>query len=396
MLGKKDFLLDPDVIFLNHGSFGATPRVLLDVYQEWQERLERQPVLFFREAPSLLHEARTSLASYVGCDADELVYVVNSTYGVNVGVHALQLEPGDEVLTTDHEYGACEHAWKFYHEDRGVRLVRQHIPIPIPSSAEVEELIWAGVTERTKVLFLSHITSPTGALLPVEGLIRRARERGILTFVDGSHVPGHVDLDLHALGVDIYTANCHKWMCTPKGSAFLYVRSGLENLIDPLVVSWGWNGYPWKGAAIDPRFATGSYLTDTHEFLGTRDLAAFLTVPSALQWMQENKWPEVQQRCRDLRAYGVRTLCTIPSVRPLMEQEADDVLQMGTVLLPSVDVDELKERIYDEHSIEVVVHRWLDQAILRFSVHAHTEQRDIDALDRALRTELEFRRSSRP
>jgi isopenicillin-N epimerase len=394
VLTKKDFLLDPNVIFLNHGSFGATPRVLHRVYQEWQERLERQPVLFFREAPALLHDARSSLASYVGCDTNELVFVVNSTYGVNVGVHALHLEPGDEVLTTDHEYGACEHAWKFYHEDRGVRMVRQHIPLPVPSKAELEEIIWAGVTERTKVLFLSHITSPTGIVLPVEGLIRRARERGILTFIDGSHVPGHLDLDLHALGADIYTANCHKWMCTPKGSAFLYVRKELEQIMDPLVVSWGWNGYPWKGAKIDPRFATGSYLTDTHEFLGTRDLAAFLTVPAALAWMKEQNWPEVQRRAMELRAYGVRALCTIPNVHPLFTQEADDVLQMGMVLLPDVDTDALKERLYDEHSIEVVVHRWLDRPILRFSVHAHTEQHDIDALVRALGTELEIRRSS--
>lgn len=394
MLSKKDFLLDPDVVFLNHGSFGATPRALLRVYQEWQERLERQPAQYFREAPTLLRDARSSLASYVGCDATELVFVVNSTYGVNVGVHALHLEPGDEVLTTDHEYGACDQAWKFYHEDRGVRIVRQHIPLPVPSKAELEEIIWAGVTERTKVLFLSHITSPTGIVLPVEGLIRRARERGILTFIDGAHVPGHLDLDLHALGADIYTANCHKWMCTPKGSAFLYVRKELEQIMDPLVVSWGWNGYPWKGAKIDPRFATGSYFTDTHEYLGTRDLAAFLTVPAAIQWMKEQNWPEIQRRAMELRAYGVRALCAIPNVHPLFTQEADDVLQMGMVLLPDIDAGALQERLYNEYSVEVIVHRWLDRPILRFSVHAHTEQHDIDALVRSLGTELEIRRSS--
>jgi len=394
VLDKSDFLLDPDVVFLNHGSFGATPHILMNVYRAWQDRLERQPVLFFREAPALMLQARKELSEFVGCDPTELVYVTNSTFGVNVGVHGLKLQPGDEVLTTDHEYGACDHAWKFFHEDHGVRMVRQHIPIPVPSMAELEEIIWSGVTERTKVLFLSHITSPTGVLLPVESLIRRARERGIITFIDGSHAPGHIDLDLHALGVDIYTANCHKWMCTPKGSAFLFMRAGIEHYMDPLVVSWGWNGYPWTGGAVDPRFATGSYLTDTHEFLGTRDLSAFLTVPSALQWMRDNDWPSVQLRCRQLRAYGMRMLCSIQNVRPILQHETDDVLQMGTVLLPDVDPDALKARLYDIHHIEVVIHRWLDQTILRFSVHAHTSKSDLDALARALATELSIRDSS--
>lgn len=388
MIGKSDFLLDPSIVFLNHGSFGATPKVLMDVYQSWQERLERQPVLFFREAPQLLREARTALADYLGCHAKELVYVTNSTFGTNIGIHALRLQPGDEVLTTDHEYGACEHAWKYYHEDHGVRLIRQHIPVPVPSQEEIVDLIWSGVTARTKVLFLSHITSPTAILLPVEELIQRAKARGIITFIDGSHVPGHLPLDLHALGADIYTGNCHKWMCTPKGSAFFYARQEMGELMDPLVVSWGWNGAPVPGYIVDPKWNTGAYLTDTHEFLGTRDLAAFLTVPAALEWMKDIEWSDRQRECRALRAYGMELLCDIDGVRPVLQHQADGILQMGAVILPPCDADNLKERLYTDHNIEVVVQPWSELTILRFSVHVHTTRADLEALATALKQEL--------
>jgi len=235
------FLLDPDVIYLNHGSFGACPRSVFDAYQRWQRELERQPVEFLgRRFAALMAEARAALGAYVGADADDLVYVPNATTGLNIVARSLELAPGDEVLATDHEYGALDRTWRFICGRRGARYVRRPVELPITSAEQVVEAIWAGVTARTRVLFLSHITSPTAVILPVAELVRRAREAGIITIVDGAHAPGQIPLDLESLGADFYCGNCHKWMMAPKGSAFLYARRERQPLLEPLVVSWGW------------------------------------------------------------------------------------------------------------------------------------------------------------
>ena len=222
---RDEFLLDPDVVFLNHGSFGATPRPVFETYQDWQRRLEWQPVQFLgTDIAAYLAEARRALGRYLNVAADDLVYVPNATFGVNVVARSLRLEPGDEVLATDHEYGACENAWLFMGRERGFRYVRQPIPLPLSSAADVMEQFWAGVTPRTKVIFLSHITSPTAMRLPVEAICERARAAGILTVIDGAHAPGQIPLDLTTVGADFYAGNCHKWLCAPKGAGFLFAR----------------------------------------------------------------------------------------------------------------------------------------------------------------------------
>ncbi|MCB8923129.1 MAG: aminotransferase class V-fold PLP-dependent enzyme [Ardenticatenaceae bacterium] len=209
---KPLFLLDPDVHFLNHGSFGAAPRPVMAAYQAWQMRLERQPVHFLvNELPGLLHAAREALGHYLHAPADDLVYVPNATYGVNVVARSLALQPGDEILTSDHEYGACDNAWALVCRKTGAVYRRQPIPLPAAPPQEMAAQFWQGVTPRTKVIFLSHITSPTALTLPVAEICARARQAGILTLVDGAHAPGQLALDLPALGADFYTGNCHKW-----------------------------------------------------------------------------------------------------------------------------------------------------------------------------------------
>lgn len=373
MLSKSDFLLLPEIHFLNHGSFGAAPRVLVDECLRWQERMERQPVLMHRDLPELMRDARIALAAFLGCDPRDMVYVSNSTFGVNVAAHAIGriLQEGDEILTTDHEYGACMRAWQQHVVDRGVRIVAAQVPMPVPAYAELADLIWAKVTDRTRVLFLSHITSPTAVRMPVEALIRRANERGILTVIDGSHIPGHVELHLDTLGADVYTGNCHKWMCTPKGSAFLHVRREMQGLIGPLVVSWGPDGTPLHESAF----------VDEHEYLGTRDPAPFLSVPAGIRWMESNDWSEVQRRSRDLVRWGMDRLTEIPGLQAMHQHRDDEGTQMGAVILPSdTNVNDLKSILYDRYAIEVVVHRWKNVPILRFSTHAHTSHEDVAAL----------------
>lgn len=378
MIQRADFVLRDDVVFLNHGSFGACPKVILEQQQSWIHTLEAQPVLYFRELMHHMRTAREALATYLGAAPENLVYVTNSTYGVNVAAHAFgsMLQAGDEILTTDHEYGACDRAWRQYASSRGVRYVRVTIPMPAPSLDEITERIWSLVTERTRLLFISHITSPTGLRMPVEELCRRARMKGILTVIDGSHVPGHVPLDLAQLGADFYTGNCHKWMCTPKGSAFMWTSDAFREMLQPLVVSWGGD---------IPTFGD-SWFVDENEFLGTRDHSPFLCVPFALEWMRQHEWSTLQDRNRELTIKGVAMLCEIAGVQSIREEGADPLLQLGTVLLPeTVDVMAMKSWLYDERSIEVVVHRWLDRPMLRFSVHAHTELRDLEALVSAVR-----------
>ena len=264
---RAEFLLDPSVTFLNHGSFGACPRAVFERYQAWQLEVERQPVHFLaRRLETLLEDARATLGAYVGADPDDLVFVPNATAGINIAAWPLGLGPGDEVLSTDLEYGALDLAWEHVCRDLGARYVRTPIPLPIASADEVAETIWAGIGPRTRVLFLSHHTSSTALTLPVKELCRRARERGIRTVIDGAHVPGHLPLNLRALDPDYYAGNCHKWLCAPKGAGFLYVRRELQPDVHPLVISWGYEGD-------DPSFLS------RHEKQGTRDPSAYLTVP---------------------------------------------------------------------------------------------------------------------
>lgn len=381
MLKRSDFLLRDDCVFLNHGSFGACPRPILDEQRRWIERLESQPVLYFRESIANLMHARNALAAYVGAEGKDLVYVTNSTYGVNVTAHALShvLQAGDEICTTDHEYGACDRAWEQYCVTKGVHYVRAEIPMPAPSMEEMVEIIWQKVTPRTKVLFLSHITSPTGLRLPIEELCKRARAAGILSVIDGSHTPGHVPLDLATLQADVFTANCHKWMCTPKGSAFLWVAPHVQEAIIPLVVSWG---------ARNPVAGDGS-LNIEHEFIGTRDYSPFLTVPFAIELMAQQPWSAAQEHGRSLAQHAHDALVAIPGVQSMRVDGHDPLLQMATVMLPSyIDTDHMKQWLYTERAIEVVVHRWLNVPILRCSAHLHTERGDIDALEAAVREYL--------
>jgi isopenicillin-N epimerase len=213
------FQLDPDVVFLNHGSFGATPLPVFAVYQEWQRRLERQPVLFLgRELGDYLQAAREVFGRYVNSSAADLVFVPNATYGVNVVARSLDLGPGDEVLTTNHEYGACNNIWGFLSRKQGFSYVEQPIPLPVKSDEEIVEQFWRGVTPYTKVIFMSHITSPTAVTFPIAAICQRAREAGILTVIDGAHAPGQLPLDMAAIGADFYTGNAHKWLCSPKGA----------------------------------------------------------------------------------------------------------------------------------------------------------------------------------
>ena len=378
---KQYFLLDPSVIFLNHGSFGATPKPVFDAYQNWQLRLEGQPVLFLgRELDGLLKDSREVLGEYLNADAGDLIYVPNATHGVNIIAHSLALKPGDEILTTDHEYGACDYTWEFTCEKAGANYIHQHIPLPVHSEEEIVDQIWSGVTSRTKVIYLSHITSPTALRLPVEQICQRAKQAGIWTVIDAAHTPGQIVVDLQALGADIVFGNCHKWMLGAKGSAFLYVRQELQHLINPLIVSWGYNP--------TPETTTGSRFIDILQWTGTKDPAAALTVPTAVQFMQEHNWDEVRNKCHDLLRQGIEQICNLVNMSPLYPLDSDFYGQMGIAPLPLSNLAVLKSRLYNEYKLEVPLIQWQDKQFVRISVQGYNSQEDVDALVSALQVLL--------
>ena len=372
------FLLDPDTIFLNHGSFGATPRPVLERYQEWQQRLEWQPVSFIdSELPHLLESARQELGEYINASAADLVYVPNATFGVNVVARSLDLGPGDEVLQTNHEYGACSRVWEYLSRRRGFNLIRQSLPIPLPTHDELVEILWQGVTERTKVIFMSHITSPTAQHLPVEAVCTRARDSGILTLVDGAHGPGQIPLDMNTIGADFYTGNGHKWLCSPKGSAFLYARADKQHLIEPLVVGWGWGE--------EKTVTFGSDFLDYLQWLGTNDPAAYLALPVAIQFQAENNWSSERKRCHRLLEEVIEVVDDLTGLASAYRKDGPGFHQMAIAPIPlQENILALKERLFARHRIEVPLIDWEGRHFIRISIQAYNDVDDTGALTQAL------------
>jgi len=374
---KEYFLLDPSVVFLNHGSFGATPKPVFEAYQDWQLRLERQPVLFLgRELNELLLQSRSVLGEYLNAEPADLVYIPNATHGVNIIAHSLQLNPGDEILTTDHEYGACDYTWEFICEKTGAKYLHQPIPLPVHSEEEIVEQVWKGVTPQTKAIYLSHITSPTALRLPVEEICSRARQAGILTIVDAAHSPGQIPVDLQKLNADMVFGNAHKWLLNVKGSAFLYVRRELQPLIEPLIVSWGYHP--------TPEIATGSRFIDLLQWTGTKDPTAALTIPNAIQFMKDHDWDSVRCECHRLLRQTIERICDLTQLPPLYPLDSDFYGQMGIAQLPSSNLPLLKYRLYNEYKVEVPLTEWGNRQFIRVSIQGYNTQEDVDMLVHAL------------
>jgi isopenicillin-N epimerase len=375
---RAEFLLDPDVIFLNHGSFGATPEPVFNEYQRWQRELERQPVEFLgRNADRLLDEARAKMAAFVGCDADSLAFNPNPTTGVNVIARSLRLEPGDEILGTDLEYGACERTWEWFTAKQGARYVRAHIPLPVTDPAEIVEAIFAEVTPRTRAIFVSHITSGTALRLPVEEITRRAHDLGILSIIDGAHAAGQIPVNLRELGADFYAGTFHKWTCAPKGSGFLYAAPQHHEWTESPIVSWGW---------VEGReqYRPDKTFISRNQMQGTRDLAAYLASPSAVEFLEAHNWDAVRDRCHELVVDArdrIAAFFDLPQICPETTGDYAWFRQMATIPVP-VDTDPvaLKNRLYDDYRIEIPVTFVDGNPALRISIQGYNSQSDVDAL----------------
>lgn len=381
---KQHWTLDPDIIFLNHGSFGATPRVVLEAQTELRARMEREPVRFFvRELEPLLDETRHTLARFLGCDADGLAFVPNATAGVNAVLRSLDLDQFDELLVTDHEYNASRNALDYVAALSGAKVVVAEIPFPIESDEVAVERVLAKVSERTRLLLIDHITSQTALVLPVERLVRELAARGIDTLVDGAHAPGFLPLDVGAVGAAYYTGNLHKWVCAPKGAAFLYVRENRRRSIRPIAISHGANA---------ARRDRSRYLLE-FDWTGTFDPTAWLAIPAALAFMESlGGWPEVMRRNRELALRARDLLCDAlrvarPAPDAMLGAMAAMPLPDGTEsTAPSLYGDPLQDRLLFEHRIEVPFVPWPHppKRVLRVSAQLYNSMHDYEALAAAL------------
>ncbi|MFM6926387.1 MAG: aminotransferase class V-fold PLP-dependent enzyme [Ferruginibacter sp.] len=373
---KHQFLLRDDITFLNFGSFGACPKPIFEKYQQFQLELEQEPVQFITaNGLKYLETSRQALGNYLHCDKDDLVYVTNPSYAVNAVAKSFGLKPGDEILTSSLEYGACDKAWEYYCEKTGAVYVKQPISLPVQSKEEFVTEFFKGLSSKTKLVFISHITSSTGLRLPVEAVCAAAKEKGIMTFVDGAHAPGQVPLNLQDSPFDMYTGACHKWMMTPKGSSFLYVKKEYQQMVDPLIVSWGYKAL----------FPSHSTFLDYHQMNGTRDYSAFLTIPTAIQFMKENNWTEVAAQCRILVQQNAAAFCALLGSEPLAPVNDDFILQLFSAEIKAPEPEKLYRHFFDTYKIEIPVMRHGNKVFLRYSINAFNSQQDLDTLFAAIK-----------
>jgi isopenicillin-N epimerase len=300
---------------------------------------------------------------------------VNPTYAVNTVAKSLDLREGDEILTTNLEYGATDRTWDFVCAEKGAKYIQQPITLPLVSKEKFLHEFFDGVTEKTKLIFISQITSATGLILPVKEICAIAKEKGILTFIDGAHVPGHIPLDLQKLDADFYTGACHKWMMTPKGSSFLMAKKSVQSLLKPLVVSWGYK-------SISP---SDSLFLDHHQMSGTRDFSAFLTIPKAIQFMEENNWEQVANSCNELVLANAQRFCDLFGAQPLAPLTKEFFGQLFSIPINTTNPEKLKHMLYDVYKIEIPIAEQNGNYFLRYSIQAFNSQEDLDCLYFALK-----------
>jgi isopenicillin-N epimerase len=374
--------LDPEVTFLNHGSFGACPKPVLEAQSRLREQAEREPVRFFtRELPPLLDGARAALATIVGADADDLAFVNNATAGVNTILRSLDFAPGDELLVTDQVYGACRNAVDFVAAKAGAVVRVAKVPFPFSEAAEIVEAIVSAAGPKTRLALIDHVTSPTGVVWPIAEIVKALAERGIDTLVDGAHTAGMVKLDVGAIGAAYYTGNCHKWLCTPKGSAFLHVRRDRQERVRPLVISHG-------ATAKERRFRA------EFDWTGTDDPTPFLCIPEAIRFLSSLVPGGFDGLLAHNRAGALDTrgrLCAGLGVEPPCP--AEFLGSLAAVPVPDCDdpngpfLDPLGAELYDRYRIEVPVFAWprAPKRLVRVSFQAYNSAGQYERLITALR-----------
>ena len=373
---NKLFQLDPKFVYLNHGSFGACPLPIFKEREKWQKDIEKQPVSFIQDkALDLLDWSRNSLSEFIHCDKDDIVYFPNPTTAMNMVIRSLDLKPGDEVLTSNHEYGAIDKTWEFMVRKKGFTYKAIDIQLPVTRDNFIDTFK-DNISSNTKIIFLSHITSSTGMIFPIKEICKIAKERGIITIIDGAHVPAHIELDIMKLAPDIYTGACHKWMLCPKGVSFLYCSKEMQDKLEPLVVSWGW----------ESDMPSSSKFLDHNQYQGTNDISSYLCVPKAIEFLDNNCWEEVRKECRkkiiEIREILLPTLGTDPI--------CDENLlgQMTSMIVNISDPLDLYQFL-KKNNIEIPIIQWNNMVLLRVSYQCYNSMEQIEYLDHHLKKYLD-------
>lgn len=379
-LMKNQFLLNPEYTHLNHGSFGATPKPVFENYQSFQLEMESDSVYFIQKKfTEHLAKAKEALSAFINCAASDFIFSANPTVAINTVMRSLNLKEGDEILSTNHEYGAMDRTWNFYCKKSGAKYVRQSISLPIVSKEQILEEFWKGLSSKTKIIFLNQISSATAIIFPVKEICDKARQLGITTIIDGAHVPGHIDLDIKELNPDFYTGTLHKWMLAPKGSSFLYVRKELQNQIDPLVVSWGYESV----------MPGESQFLDYHEYQGTNDNSAFLCTPAVIDFLQKNNWKEQSALAKALVLQNYPKFCKLLGSKEIAPLTTAFFGQMASVPVQTSNPQELKDLLYHKYKIQVPIMVLNENVYLRYSINAYNSQADLDNLYQALKEILQ-------
>ena len=379
---KSKFLLDPEITFLNHGSYGSCPKPVFEVYQKYQTDLESHPIKFMQEdVYKLLEISRESLSHYVNCDKDDLIFVTNPTQAVGTVIHNILINSNDEVLSTNLEYGSCDRMWTYDADQKGYKYIQAEINLPIEDKEIFLNQFWSYASAQTKYVFISQITSTTGMILPIPEIVAEAKKRGIKTIIDGAHVPAHIPLDIKELDPDYYTGALHKWLCCPKGSSFLYVKKEKQVGIQPMLKSWGW-GEEYEKFKSSVQLHSPSRFINVFQWQGTNDMSTFFTVPKAIQFQEEHDWDSVRSRSINMVIEArnrINEITKLPKICP------DNWLgQMATILFPIDDTVAFKKTLYNDYQIEMPVMRHIEHTAFRISIQGYNTQADIDHLINAL------------
>jgi isopenicillin-N epimerase len=375
---KPLFSIDPKVTFLNHGSFGACPKEVFNTLIDFQKKMEFEPVKHLaHDIYQYLKESRNALSDYVNCDKDDIAYFPNPSTALNTVIRSLDLKEGDQILTTNHEYGALDRTWNFISKKKGCEYIKLDVAVPLADKELVIESFRRSINKKTKVIFLSHITSATALIMPVKEIIALAKEHGILSIIDGAHVPGHIELDIRELKPDFYCGACHKWMCSPKGVAFLYVKKEYQNMLEPLVVSWGYK-------AENP---SHSQFLDYMQWQGTNDISAYLTIPETIKFLKKHNWREKALHCRKLNLWAKNKIC---KALDTYATGADEFLGQMTTIAYKLD-DPIQNQIdfYTKYKIQLPFIKWNDKTFFRISLQVYNSKQEVEYLIKSL---LEFRK----